>query len=176
MKPKVVYDPAVRSGQLFYVEGDILLAFEYDWYKNSLYINIPPHYDNHPDPESAEQRRLQFIGEAVTRRLKLPCNYEIGETSIVIRRESFFAHFKSWYLNLPLGILLLATAIYTYFTETGKPPGDYHHHPQGRYSGILNPYLIFIAGLLFFASGYFAWRKWRRVQRIKKHIILHDDE
>jgi len=176
MIPKVVYNPEIRSGQLYYIEGDLMLAFDYDFYQPSVFINIPQHYDDHPDTKSAEQLRLHFIGSEVAGKQTLPCTYRITNTSIIISRKGFFSRIQRWQMSIAAGIILLG--ITAYFVATGF---DYsymaaHPSPPRKHPTLADRYITGFAGIVCFAFGYFPWRAWRKAQRRLKHFTAHEEQ
>jgi hypothetical protein len=107
MNPKVVYNPGESSGQLYYIDGDLMLAFEYERYKSEdiIAINISLGFDERFIKQ--RDKILHFIGGEVVARQPVNSYYKITNTSIIVRKITFSHRLKSTPAQCFMAILLL---------------------------------------------------------------------
>lgn len=168
MKAKIEYNPGEPNGQLYYMEFDVMLTFPYEYYKGDAVtaINIPVDFD-----ENFIKRRdeiLNFIGQEVVVRQKIPSYYKVTDTSIEIRKITAFYRLKSWRIQGLLGILLLILGIY--MTSKGIVLGkelEYTHFHRRSLVPIPGP-LVIITAIIWLINVYFKKKKHSKVSYHKE--------
>jgi hypothetical protein len=159
MKAKIEYNPDEPNGQLYYMEFDVMLIFPYEYYKGDAItaINIPLEFD-----ENFLIRRneiLNFIGQEVAFRQKMPSYYKITNTSIEIRKITVSYRLKSLPIKTLSGIALLILG--SYMTSKGIILGVEPHDPiiYSRRGGPIPGEIVIIFGALLLINVYLTRKK-----------------